>query len=33
MSVGGVAVESGVDEVDPVDNVDFLEIGGYVAKE
>ena len=26
-------VESEVEEVDPVDNIDFLEIGGYVAKE
>ena len=26
-------VKSEVDEVDPVDNIDFLEIGGYVAKE
>ena len=41
MSVGAVAVEvkanehveSEVDEVDPVESVDFLEIGGYVAKE
>ena len=41
MSVGAVAVEvndsehveSEVDEVEPVDSIDFLEIGGYVAKE
>ena len=41
MSVGTVAVEvnanehveSEVDEVDPVERIDFLEIGGYVAKE
>ena len=45
MSAGAVAVEtdanicknervkSEVDEVDPVDGIDFLEIGGYVAKE
>ena len=41
VSVGAVAVEvnanehvkSEVDEVDPVDNIDFLEIGGYAAKE
>ena len=26
-------VESEVEEVDPVDSIDFLEIGGYVAKE
>ena len=26
-------VKSEVEEVDPVDNIDFLEIGGYVAKE
>ena len=26
-------VESEVEEVNPVDNIDFLEIGGYVAKE
>jgi len=26
-------VESKVEEVDPVDGVDFLEISGYVAKE
>ena len=45
VSVGAVAVEtntnicknehveSEVEEVDPVDSIDFLEIGGYVAKE
>ena len=41
VSVGAVAVgtsanehvESGVEEVDPVEGSDFLEIGGYVAKE
>ena len=45
MSVGAVAVEtnanicksrhveSEVDEDVPVENIDFLEIGGYVAKE
>ena len=45
VSVGAVALEenanicenkhaeSEVEEVDPVDNIDFLEIGGYVAKE
>ena len=41
-SIGAVAVEmnanickrgSEVEEVDPVDSIDFLEIGGYVAKE
>ena len=26
-------VESEIEEVDPVDNINFLEIGGYVAKE
>ena len=26
-------VKSKVEEVDPVDGIDFLEIGGYVAKE
>ena len=26
-------VESEVDEVDPVESIDFLEIGGYVTKE
>ena len=26
-------VKSEVEEVDPVDSIDFLEIGGYVAKE
>ena len=26
-------VENEVEEVDPVDNIDFQEIGGYVAKE
>jgi len=26
-------IESRVEEVDPVDGVDFVEIGGYVAKE
>lgn len=26
-------VKSEEEEVDPVDSVDFLEIGGYVAKE
>ena len=26
-------VESGVEEVDPLEGIDFLEIGGYVAKE
>ena len=39
VSVGAVAVEvnanghveSEVDEIDPVDSIDFLEIGGYVA--
>ena len=25
--------ESEIDEVDPVESIDFLEIGGYVAKE
>ena len=41
LSVGAVAVKvnanehvgSEEDEVDPVDSIDFLEIGGYVAKE
>ena len=41
VSVGAVAVvvhanehvKSEVEEVDPVDSIDFLEIGGYVAKE
>ena len=42
MSVGAVAfeavntnqhVESEVDKVDPVESIDFLEIGGYVTKE
>ena len=41
VSVGAVAVEvssnehveSKVNEVDPVESIDFLEIGGYVAKE
>ena len=45
VSVGAVAVEtntnicksghvkSEVEEVDPVDSIDFLKIGGYVAKE
>ena len=41
VSVGAVTVEvndnehgeSNVDEVDPVDSIDFLEVGGYVAKE
>ena len=41
MPVGAVAfetnaiehVESGVEEVDPLEGIDFLEIGGYVAKE
>ena len=41
VSVGAVAievndnkhVESEVDEADPVESIDFLEIGGYVAKE
>ena len=41
VSAGAVAVEvndndhveSEVDKVDPVDSIDFLEIGGYVAKE